>query len=148
MDPEIRSVLVSTDFSELGDSALPYAFRLARDIGASVMLVHVLEAHPLPNPLYAHYYPTPTPEQLAQAEARAQEALRARIPDEFRRSNRAEILLAHGSPALEILRIAGEKRLDLIVIASHGRTGLRRLVLGSVAERVLRDAPCPVLVVR
>jgi nucleotide-binding universal stress UspA family protein len=73
-------------------------------------MVHVIDARPTPNPLYAHYYPIPTPEQ--------------------------------------ILRIAAEPKASLIVIAARGRTGLSRLALGSVAERVIREAPCPVRVVR
>jgi nucleotide-binding universal stress UspA family protein len=57
-------------------------------------------------------------------------------------------LVTHGQAAAEVVRIAGEKQVSLIVIATHGRTGLRRLALGSVAEHVIRHAPCPVLVVR
>ena len=146
--PDIRTVLVSTDFSDYADAAIAHAFRFARDYGARVVLVHVLDAHPTPNPLYAHYYPMPTPEQSRQAEAKAQEALRARIPAELRDSDRVETLVTQGAPAPEILRIAGEKKASLIVVATHGRTGLLRLALGSVAERVIREAPCPVLVVR
>jgi nucleotide-binding universal stress UspA family protein len=146
--PALRLVLVSTDFSEYGDAALPHAFRFAKDHGASVVMVHVLDARPTPNPLYAHYYPIPTPEQTRQAEAKTREALRERIPQEFPDSDRVETLVAHGAPAPEILRIAEEKKASLIVIATHGRTGLLRLALGSVAERVIREAPCPVLVVR
>lgn len=146
--PDLRTVLVSTDFSDYGDAAISHAFRLARDRGARVLMVHVLDAHPTPNPLYAHYYPIPTPEQVRQAEAKAQEALRARIPEELRDSDRVETVVMHGAAALEILRIAAERKVSLIVIATHGRTGMLRLALGSVAERVIREAPCPVLVVR
>jgi len=146
--PAIRTVLVSTDFSDYGDAAIEHAARLAKDYGARLVIVHVLDAHLTPNPLYAHYYPIPTPEQVRQAEAKAQEALRARLPAEFQDSDRAETVVTHGAPAPEILRIAAERTASLIVIATHGRTGLLRLALGSVAERVIREAPCPVLVVR
>jgi universal stress protein A len=145
---DFRSVLVSTDFSDYGDAALAHAFRIAGDTGARVVLLHVLDAYPTPNPLYAHYYPMPSPEQSRAAEEKAREALRERIPAELRDSGRVETLVTHGAPAAEILRIAGEQKASLIVIATHGRTGLLRLALGSVAERVIRDAPCPVLVVR
>jgi nucleotide-binding universal stress UspA family protein len=145
---DIRTVLVSTDFSDYGDAAIAHAFRFAKDYGARVVMVHVLDAHPTPNPLYAHYYPMPTPEQSRQAEAKAKEALHARIPAELRDSDRVETLVTQGAPAPEILRIAGEKKVSLIVIATHGRTGLLRLALGSIAERVIREAPCPVLVIR
>jgi nucleotide-binding universal stress UspA family protein len=140
-------VIVSTDFSDYGDAGIPHAFHLARDHEAHVLLVHVLDAHSTPNPLYAHYYPIPTPEHR-QAEEKAQEALRARIPEELQDSDRAETVVTHGAPAPEILRIAAERKASLIRIATHGRTGLLRLALGSVAERAIREAPCPVLVVR
>jgi universal stress protein A len=140
-------VVVSTDFSDCGDLAIPHAFRVAKDRGARVGMVHVLDAHPIPNPLYAHYYPIPTPDQIRQAEEKAREALLARVPAEDRGSGRTEILVTHGAPAAEILRIAAERSASLIVIATHGRRGLARLALGSVAERVVREATCPVLVV-
>ena len=146
--PGFRTILVSTDFSDYGDAAVSHALRLGEDPGARVLIVHVLDAYPTPNPLYAHYYPMPTPEQTRQAEARAQEALRARIPAELRGSGRVETLVVHGVPASEILRIAEEQKASLIVIATRGRSGLLRLALGSVAARVIRVAPCPVLVVR
>lgn len=143
-----KVVVVATDFSDCGDLAIAHAFRFSNDPGTHVVMVHVLDAYPSPNPLYAHYYPLPTPEQVRQAEEKANEALRARIPTEHRGSDRTEILVAHGTPAAEILRIAAERSASLIVIATHGRTGLVRVALGSVAERVVREAPCPVLVVR
>jgi universal stress protein A len=145
---DARTIVVSTDFSDSGDAAIPHALRFAKDFGARVVMVHVLDARPTPNPLYAHYYPIPTPEQTRQAEATAREALSARIPEELRGSVRVETVVGQGAPAAEILRIAAEQQASLIVIATHGRTGLERLALGSVAERVIRAAPCPVLVVR
>ena len=148
MDLTFRRVLVSTDFSEAADKAIPLAFRLAKDQGGSVVLVHVLEATPSPSPLYSHYYPSPSADQRRKAETQAREALMQRVPAAYRDSVPAEAELAHGVPAHEILRIATEKQASLIVISTHGRTGLQHFVLGSVAERVIRHAPCPVLVVR
>ena len=148
MELTLKTVLVSTDFSELGDAAIPLGFRLAKDHGAAVVLVHVLDAAPTPSPLYAHYYPTPNAEQIRSAEKNASEGLRKRIPAEYRDTVRVEIALSHGEPAHEILRIASEKQASVIVIATHGRAGLKHLVLGSTAERVIRHATCPVLVVR
>lgn len=145
---EAQTVVVSTDFSDYGDAALPHAFGLAREHGARVVMVHVIDARPTPNPLYAHYYPIPTPEQMQEAEASASEALRARIPDDLRDGGRIETQVGQGAAAPEILRIAAEQKASLIVIATRGRTGLARIALGSVAERVIREAPCPVLVVR
>lgn len=145
---DLRTILVSTDFSDFGDAGVAYACRLAEQTGARVLMLHVLDARPPVNPLYAHYYPVPTPEQNRMAEEEARDALRARIPATLPDPDRVELLVAQGAPAAEILRVAGERQVSLIVIATHGRTGLRRLALGSVAERVVREAPCPVLVVR
>jgi NADPH-dependent 2,4-dienoyl-CoA reductase/sulfur reductase-like enzyme len=72
--------------------------------------------------------------------------LHARIPPEDRGSSRSETVVTHGAPAAEILRVATERSASLIVIGTHGRTGLIRLALGSVAERVVGEATCPVLV--
>ena len=141
-------VVVSTDFSEVGDAAIPHAFRAAQERGASVTLIHVLDARPTPNPLYAHYYPIPTPDQIQKAVAEADAALRARVPEAYRGSVPFESVVTEGAPAQQIAELAEERGASLIVIASHGRSGLLRLALGSIAERVIREASCPVLVVR
>jgi nucleotide-binding universal stress UspA family protein len=76
-----KRVLVTTDFSEAGDAAVPHAFRIASDHGAEVVLCHVIETPPTPNPLYAHYSSTEYRlEARLQAEQKAHEALRARVP--------------------------------------------------------------------
>jgi nucleotide-binding universal stress UspA family protein len=146
--PAFRTILVATDFSDDGDAAVSHALRLGAEPGTRVLIVHVLDADPTPNPLYAHYYPMPTPEQTRRAEASALEALRARIPEDAMGSERVETLVLHGVPASEILRMADERKVSLIVIAPRGRSALLRLALGSVADRVIREAPCPVLLVR
>jgi nucleotide-binding universal stress UspA family protein len=141
-------VIASTDLSETGDAAIPHAVRWALDQGATLVLVHVVDDYPLPNPLYAHYYPIPTEEQQHKVASRARAALRAQLPPELRQPGRSSIVVSRGDPAREIIRVASEAPDPVIVIASHGRTGLARLALGSVAERVIRAAHCPVLVVR
>ena len=108
----------------------------------------MLDARPTPNPLYAHYYPIPTPDQIQKAVAEADAALRARVPEAYRGSVPFESAVTEGAPARPSVELAEECGASLIVIASHGRSGLLRLALGSVAERVIREAPCPVLVVR
>lgn len=143
-----KTIVVPTDFSDLANAAIPVAFALARDHKARVVLVHVLEAIVIPNPLYATYYPMPTPEQMRKAESASAEALKKLVPAEHRDKVEVTALAVHGEPASELGRIAREEMASLIVIASHGRTGLKHLVLGSVAERVLRAASCPVLIVR
>jgi nucleotide-binding universal stress UspA family protein len=144
MTATFQRILVTTDLSELGNAALPVAFRLARSEGASVALVHVLEEL-VPNPLYAHYRPTPSPAERAKVEARARADLAALVPAG---AEDVELRVAHGDAATEICDAAEELGAGLVVIASHGRTGLKRFLLGSVANRVVQHAPCSVLVLR
>ncbi len=146
-----RRILVTTDFSEAGDRAIPHAFRMAADHGAEVILCHVLEPVILPNPLYAQYYPGEvfSPEVLERAAADARAALLERVPKEAPLAQVPyRVAIGQGGPVDEIIRLAAEEKADLIVIATHGHTGLKHLLMGSVAERVIRHAPCAVLVVR
>jgi len=151
MYENFKHILVTTDFSDAGDHAVAHAFRMAADHGAAVVLCHVVEMIVAPNPLYAHYYPTDLldPEIRARAEKDAHQALLDRVPKDAPLSNVTHTtLIVHGTPADEIVRVAEEQGIDLIVIATHGHTGLKHLFLGSVAERVIRHVHCPVLVVR
>jgi len=151
MHENFTRILVTTDFSEAGDHAIAHAFRMAADHGAEVILSHVVETVVAPNPLYAHYFPADllNPEIRARAEHDAHAALNERVPqDEALAKVPRTTLVAHGVPADEIIRTAKERRVDLIVIATHGRTGLKHLFMGSTAERVIRHVHCAVLVVR
>jgi nucleotide-binding universal stress UspA family protein len=147
-EAEIRTVIVSTDLSEMGNSALPLAFRWARDRGAALVVLHVLDYYPIPNPVYGQYYPIADRDLQKRATQKARAALRARLPADLRKPGRSSIVIVQGDPAREILRVASQSESPALVIASHGRTGLARFALGSVAERVIRAAHCPVLVVR
>jgi len=133
----IQRILFPTDFSHASDAALPLATALARDSGATLLIIHVQE----PTPAYAMgelYYgvPEPTQHQL-------REMLEAIVP------NDPTVLFEHhlvlGEPAKRLVRFAKEQNVDLIVMGTHGRRALSRLVMGSVAEAVVRRAPCPVL---
>ena len=115
------------------------------------MLAHVVDVLPVPNPMYAHYYPSDDwhPESHAQAEAEARRALET-LAGKQAESSRIphEILVGYGQPVDEILRLAEENQADLIVVGTHGHSGLRHLLLGSVAERIVLRASCSVLLVR
>ena len=151
MNEDFKRVLVTTDFSAPGDAAIGHAFRVGADHGAEVVLCHVIDTPPTPNPLYAHYSPSTLfqPEQRRLAEDQAAKALLERVPKEPPLSEvKHRALVTHGEPIAEILRVAKEEHADLLVIATHGRTGLKHFFLGSVVERVIRHAHCPVLVVR
>lgn len=151
MHENFKRILVTTDFSDAGDHAIAHAFRMAADHGAEVLLCHVVEMIVTPNPLYAQYYPTDvvSPELRERAENDARQALLERVPKSGPLAAVPHTtVVIHGTPASDIIRLAEERQVDLIVIATHGHTGLKHLLLGSVAERVLRHVHCPVLVVR
>ena len=151
MYENFRRIMVTTDFSDAGDHAIAHAFRMAADHGAEVVLCHVIETVVAPNPLYAHYYPADmlSPEVRQRAETDAHQALLERVPkDDPLAGVPHTTYVAHGTPAEEIIRVAEQQKVDLIVIATHGHTGIKHLFMGSVAERVIRHIHCPVLVVR
>ena len=136
----IHVILCPTDFSERSRSALHLACVLARDYGARLVVLHVAVA---PTVVYGEGLVPPDTDLLLQE---AQEELnRLEVPNA---DIRAERRLEQGDPAVETLRVALEIGANLIVMGTHGRTGLGRLLLGSVAEQVMRQAACPVLTIK
>ena len=142
--PDIRHVLVAHDFSETSDAALDYALGLAQKLGARVTVVHAYDipSHGAPEVLIL------ATDWIQQFEVVAREALDKVIAGVRSRGFDAEPALRKGPAWREINATAAEAKADLIVIGSEGRSGLGRALLGSVAEKVVRTAPCPVLVVR
>jgi nucleotide-binding universal stress UspA family protein/quercetin dioxygenase-like cupin family protein len=139
--PSIQTILHPTDFSDNSRHAFQTACALARDYRARLILLHVM--YPSSDPLSE----VPTPDPLRPAES--QQALGSfPWPQPSDPKLRVEHRLAEGDSAQEILRLAGALPCDLIVMGTHGRTGLSRLLIGSVAEEVLRKAVCPVLAVK
>jgi nucleotide-binding universal stress UspA family protein len=137
-------ICCAVDFDAPSRAAMLEAADLARRFGADLSLVHVL-APPTP----AASDVLVASRELSRLDAeRDEELLREwRAEAEARAGRRVELRLLGGDAAREIVRHAREARCDLVVIGSHGRTGLPRLVSGSIAERVVREAPCAVLVV-
>jgi nucleotide-binding universal stress UspA family protein len=137
----IQTILHPTDFSAPAEYAFRLACSLARDHGARLIVLHVKPIEVLyTDSLYV------MPPDPAQVEENLLEQLHELKPPEPLAG--VDYLLREGNPVLEILRIAQESGCDLIVMGTHGRTGLRRLLVGSVAEQVLRKAGCPVLTVK
>ncbi len=138
-----RRICCPVDFSEASRAALREAAELARRFGAELVLLHVVEpAGPAGSelafaPPRARRGDAAGVSPLAEWEAEAVKVVGPRV----------ESLELSGSPAEEIVRFAAEGGCDAVVLGTHGRTGFRRLVLGSVAAQVVRDAPCPVVVV-
>jgi nucleotide-binding universal stress UspA family protein len=138
-----RTILFPTDLSPASWLAFGLAADVAHRYGASLLVLYVVE--------------TLGPENVTFGEVATElepEGYRKRLVAELEANMPAspgvavETLLAAGDPAAEVVRVAQERPCELIVMATHGRTGVRRLVLGSVAERVVRTAPCPVLTLR
>jgi universal stress protein A len=145
---QIRSILLPTDFSECGNFALSYVTSLARTFGASIICVHVIETI-VPSVGYTGMTePLPIADITEQLEDSAERELPKLAECEECAGLDIEELIVHGEAAPEIVRVAKERAVDLIVISSHGRTGLGRILFGSTAEAVVRHAGCPVLVVK
>jgi universal stress protein A len=142
----ITRILVPTDFSKTADAALDYAAILATRFGASLRLVHVLD-HPYAAGLYTPevYVPMP-PDVREKILTDARQRLAGRLREMHDIEATSEIL--EGVPAQRIVDDATQQSIDLIVMGTHGRRGLSHVLLGSVAESVLRTAPCPVLVAK
>lgn len=144
----IRSILLPTDFSECGNYALSYAASLARTFGASIICVHVIEPM-VPTVGYSGMTePLPIADISDQLEDSAERELPKIAECEECAGLEVEELIVHGEAASEIVRVAKDRRVDLIVVSSHGRTGWGRILFGSTAEAVVRHASCPVLVVK
>lgn len=145
---EIRSILQPTDFSECANYALSYSASLARQFDATIVCLHVVEPM-VPTVGYTGMTePLPIADISEQLEDSAERELPKIAQGEECAGLKVDELIVHGDAATEIVRVAKERRVDLIVISSHGRTGLGRMLFGSTAEAVVRHAPCPVLVVK
>lgn len=140
-----RVILAPTDFSDASSTALDYAVGLARATGATLHLFHAYESPLLELAPYDFAFPRNLWDDVRKAAGEQLEAWRARVADS---GVVVEAHLTHGVPSDAIARVAGEIGADLIVMATHGRTGLAHVLLGSVSERTLRTAPCPVLSVK
>ena len=141
--PRFGRILVPTDFSDPSRKALRCAVRLAEKFGSRVSLIHVIE--PVMSPDFTHF-------PLALEEEKVIETARQRLAHLGRawlsEQSLGDFIVRSGNPFHEITEAARELKADLIVISTHGYTGLKRALLGSTAERVVRYAPCAVMTVR
>jgi nucleotide-binding universal stress UspA family protein len=137
--------LVPIDFSECANQALEYAINLGRGLGARLTLLHVIQSIPLGGVDMGVTLPYTYLQDLEAEIMQSMEACRARVTAA---GLEGDIVVVHGVPFHEIVETAKAQKVDLIIIGTHGRTGLQHILLGSVAEKVVRLAPCPVLVAR
>ncbi|HJL14852.1 MAG TPA: universal stress protein [Sandaracinaceae bacterium LLY-WYZ-13_1] len=146
--PITQSILVATDFSPSARHGLEKAAELARDVGAKITVCHVLD----PSPLAPIATRGATGEQFdmeQDVEKAIHEALTEVVKEHFDDIEHTKTALIISPNAADgICHYAQKEDTDLIVISTHGRTGLAHLLIGSVAEKVVRHAPCPVLTVR
>ncbi|MEY4543989.1 MAG: hypothetical protein RL685_184 [Pseudomonadota bacterium] len=141
-----EKILIPVDFSAHSSFAVKLGADLARRFAAPVTLLHVFD--PLPYALPVEYEVL-TPQQSEQLQAEIQKALAAlRLRAETAGAARVETQVLQGNPVSEIARFASAGGFDLIVMGTHGRRGIKHALLGSVAERVVRIAHCPVLTAR
>jgi universal stress protein A len=142
-------ILVPTDFSEPSDAALQYARMVASKFGASLHLLHVFEPSPyLAGAVSAEVYVADASAIRAELMEHAKNQLAERVTAGDRERYGARTEIVTGQSASSIVKYATERHMDLIVMGTHGRSGISHLLLGSVAEHVVRAAPCPVLTVR
>jgi len=141
----VQHVLVPIDFSATADRALAYAIALAQQLQARLTLLHVLDMTPV---TMDEMTPGVVATYLDDLETDAQHLLQASRERVQGAGLQGESLLVQGTPTQTIVDTAGEQGVDLIIMGTHGRTGLAHVFLGSVAEHVVRQGPCPVLVVR
>jgi nucleotide-binding universal stress UspA family protein len=142
---KLNTILVPSDFSECSDAAVRYGLELARRFDAKLHLLHVIQ-DPVTQPWVAEGLSLPLLDAVEQWQKAALQRLGAMVPAAD--AGRVTVVVTIAVPYPEILRYADENSVDLIVMGTHGRSGVTHVLLGSIAERVVRRAPCPVLTVR
>jgi universal stress protein A len=141
----IKKILAPTDFSTASKKALEYALRFAREFGSEITFLHILESV-VPLTFEGITMPAPPAETESSEVEKSLKAVVASVRGRGIASVRATF--RRGIASHEIVEVAKELDVDLIVMATHGYTGWKHFAIGSTAERVVRAAPCPVLVVR
>ncbi|NOT53670.1 MAG: universal stress protein [Deltaproteobacteria bacterium] len=144
---QIRTILVPTDFSEYADHALTWALQMATDSQAKIVLLHAavpISPFAFPDSVYLPELRRVEEQMLADAEKRMAECVKKLGSNTVVVETRVVV----GAPVTAICQAVSREQADLIIMGSHGRTGLAHVLLGSIAERVVRQASCPVLVVR
>jgi nucleotide-binding universal stress UspA family protein len=146
---QFRHILAPTDFSEYSKQAVVAALELARTFGAKLTILHVVELPPYPVEGYVPPAVNATwPTFLDDLERQATQDLAQLVPEAESSDVEVVRLVAVGSPNRKIIDTAEAAQVDLIVMATAGRSGFSRLIMGSIAERVVRAATCPVLTIR
>jgi len=142
----LKKIILATDFSENAEHAMSYARDLASTFGAEIDLVHVHQP-PVYTGAFA-YGAIEMPPDFAEETRRLLSARLQEQRDKLGSGIEVKTTLKEGVPFKELIHHAAENDVDMIIMSTHGHTGLKHVLLGSTAERVVREAPCPVLTVR
>ncbi len=142
----IKRVLVPIDFSDYSKNALRYSIDFVKKFGAKIYMIYVVE--PAIYPADFSMGQVAIPAMNVDMQDRAKEELDLLAKKEIDADIEVETIIKNGNPFIEIVETAGEIDADLIIIATHGHTGVEHLLFGSTAEKVVRKAPCPVLSLR
>ncbi len=142
----IDRILVPIDFSSYSKEALQYAVPFARKFKAELILLHVVE--PAIYPADFNFGQVGIPSIEDELRSKAVDELNKLADKETKRRARSSIMVRVGKPFIEIITTAKEENIDLIIMATHGHSGIEQILFGSTAERVVRKAHCPVLTVR
>ena len=146
MEPNIKKVLVPVDFSDYSKSSLKYAVNLAKQFNAEVCLIYVVEPMVYPPDFSMGQIAIPSVD--IEMDKRALEELNNLAKKEIPPDIKSKVIVKTGKPFVEIIETASEENVDLIIIATHGHSGIEHVLFGSTAEKVVRKAPCPVLTLR
>jgi universal stress protein A len=146
MTIRLQKILLPTDFSNYSAAATKYACELATKFDAELHILHVLETHLVSTPTFG--FGLDLPKYVSESKAAAEKSLTSVLDPEWSAGRTVVMVVIEGSPKVEIVAYARKHNIDLIVLATHGRSGLAHVLMGSVAESVVRTAPCPVLTVR
>ena len=146
MELSIKKVLVPIDFSDYSKSALKYAVNFAKSFGADITLIYVVE--PIIYPPDFSMGQIAIPAVNTEWDQVAQEELTKLAKNEISSDVKVKTIIKTGKPFVEIIETASDENIDLIIISTHGHSGVEHILFGSTAEKVVRKAPCPVLTLR
>lgn len=146
MSLTIKKILVPIDFSDYSKGALKYAVNFTKVFNAEMYLIYVVE--PVIYPPDFSMGQIAIPSVSVELDVRAKEELTKLSEQEIPADLKKQIIIKTGKPFVEIIETAAQEDIDLIIIATHGHSGVEHILFGSTAEKVVRKAPCPVLTLR
>lgn len=146
MEPLIKKILIPIDFSDYSKAALKYAVSFSKIFDAELILIYVVEPVIYPPDFSMGQVALPTVD--LDLNTRAKEELDKLVKTEINSTLKARTIVRTGKPFIEIIEYAKEEDIDLIIISTHGHSGVEHILFGSTAEKVVRKSPCPVLTLR